>query len=221
MTSSIVVHVGKRRLHRGRLTGFFMPGEGTVASARWNDGGEEGDGDKTFKQADVDKIVQERIARERETRNRETAEKYGDLDDLKARAEKAEQLPNVQAELEKAKKELGEQGEKLKEATGKVEEAEAAISQLSSAVETLEKSVPEDRKSLIPSKLSPPDRLEFIMANTKALFGDGVKPGALPTGTTPPQGTQDGKPFGGFASKAEWASKDPVGYGKARDKGLV
>ena len=65
-------------------------------------------GAKTFTQADVDKIVRERIARERE--------KYADYDELKARA----------AEADKSKSAIERIEAKLDEATKRADRAEEA-----------------------------------------------------------------------------------------------
>lgn len=66
---------------------------------------DEGTKDPTFTQADVDRIVAERLKRERET----TKAKYADYDDLKAKAgEKAtadERLAELEKEIEATKRE--------------------------------------------------------------------------------------------------------------------
>lgn len=59
---------------------------------------EGGDKDQTFTQADVDRIVAERLKRERET----TKAKYADYDDLKQKAEGAKSADDRIAELEKS-----------------------------------------------------------------------------------------------------------------------
>lgn len=65
----------------------------------------EGDKDQTFTQADVDRIVADRLKREREA----TKTKYADYDDLKAKAgEKAtadERLAELEKEIESTKRE--------------------------------------------------------------------------------------------------------------------
>jgi hypothetical protein len=55
---------------------------------------------ETFTQADVDRIVADRLKREREA----TKAKYGDYDDLKARAEGAKTLEDRVAEIERQAK---------------------------------------------------------------------------------------------------------------------
>lgn len=66
---------------------------------------DDGTKDPTFTQADVDRIVAERLKRERET----TKAKYADYDDLKAKAgEKAtadERLAELEKEIEATKRE--------------------------------------------------------------------------------------------------------------------
>lgn len=66
---------------------------------------DDGTKDPTFTQADVDRIVAERLKRERET----TKAKYADYDDLKAKAgEKAtadERLAELEKEIESTKRE--------------------------------------------------------------------------------------------------------------------
>lgn len=61
--------------------------EGNEGAAS-GDAGNEGAADKTFSQADVDKIVQNRLAKE--------TKKFGDYEDLKARAAKADELEAAQ-----------------------------------------------------------------------------------------------------------------------------
>jgi hypothetical protein len=72
------------------------PSEGGNSGEGGNgDGSGAGDG-QSFTQADVDRIVTERLKRERET----TKAKYADYDDLKARAEGAKTLEDRLADLE-------------------------------------------------------------------------------------------------------------------------
>lgn len=59
-------------------------------------GGNEGEKPATFTQADVDKIVTDRLKRERES----TKAKYADYDDLKAKAEGAKTAEDRIADLE-------------------------------------------------------------------------------------------------------------------------
>lgn len=59
---------------------------------------DDGTKDQSFTQADVDRIVAERLKRERET----TKTKYADYEDLKAKAEGAKTADDRIAELEKS-----------------------------------------------------------------------------------------------------------------------
>lgn len=66
--------------------------------------------DKTFTQAELDRIVQDRVARERQ--------KFGDYDDLKAKAAKADEYEAANAsEVEKAQKAAQEASDKLAKRT--------------------------------------------------------------------------------------------------------
>jgi len=86
--------------NKARFSGFFMEGEGGDGGTG-ADGGQGGDGgstEQTFTQADVDRLIGERLKRERDA----TKAKYGDYDDLKAKAEGAKTAEDRIAELEKA-----------------------------------------------------------------------------------------------------------------------
>lgn len=81
-----------------------------------NDGADAGEGkqqetqDKTFTQADVDRVVSDRLRRERE--------KFSDYDDVKSKASKLDEIEQAnQSELEKANgkaTELGDENASLK-----------------------------------------------------------------------------------------------------------
>jgi hypothetical protein len=78
-------------------------GEGTTtqgSATSTNDGGKSSD-DRTFTQADVERMIGERLTRERS----KTSERYGDYDQLKAAAEELAKIKESQAtETEKALK---------------------------------------------------------------------------------------------------------------------
>lgn len=75
-----------------------------------NDPKPNGDGDKTFTQADVDRIVQDRLAKEKG--------KYADYDELKGKADELDKLKaSSQSDLEK----LTEQLEGLKKSQAETE----------------------------------------------------------------------------------------------------
>lgn len=86
-------------------------GEGEGAGGGGEGGNDGGGGDESFTQADVDRIVQERLARERQ--------KYSDYDDVKAKAERYDELEaEQQSDLEKAEREaeqLRQENEQLKQ----------------------------------------------------------------------------------------------------------
>lgn len=78
-------------------------GSGTGSGG--NNGGEGGQSGQTFSQADVDRIVGERLARERSS-------KFGDYDDLKTKAAEFDKLRESQAtEQEKAVTKARKEGE--------------------------------------------------------------------------------------------------------------
>jgi hypothetical protein len=66
-------------------------------SGSGGEGGDQGGKDQTFKQADVDRIVADRLKREREA----TKTKYADYEDLKKKAEGAKTAEERMAELER------------------------------------------------------------------------------------------------------------------------
>jgi riboflavin synthase len=70
-------------------------GDGSDAGAS-SSGGTGDQGDKTFTQADMDRVVAERLKREREA----TRTKYADYDAIKAKAEGAKTLEDRIAEME-------------------------------------------------------------------------------------------------------------------------
>lgn len=70
-------------------------GEGEGEGSSGGESSGSGDGPKTFTQAEIDRIVENRLARERA--------KYSDYDDIKSKADKYEELEAAQkTELEKA-----------------------------------------------------------------------------------------------------------------------
>jgi len=85
--------------HRWAFTpGIRFDADGTGGGATGGDGqgdGAGGGGDRTFTQADLDRIVQQRVVRERE--------KFADYDDVKARAAEFDKLQEAQkTETQKA-----------------------------------------------------------------------------------------------------------------------
>lgn len=112
------VNAFRPRGPRGVLTphGRFLP---TISGAQEPEDdkpkGEGGD-DKKLTQAEVDRIVEQRLARERQ--------KYADYDEVKARAEKADELEaEGKSELEKARGEAVKAKEAAQAAEAKAEEA--------------------------------------------------------------------------------------------------
>lgn len=91
------------------LGGADEGGEGGGSGDAGDDGGQgeggnDGKSDRTFTQADLDRIVAERLGRERS--------KYGDYDQLKAAAEELAALKDAQAsEAEKATKQAAKDAE--------------------------------------------------------------------------------------------------------------
>jgi hypothetical protein len=78
--------------------GFRMEAEGGEGGGEGTGGeGEKGKEGETFTQADIDRIVADRLKREREA----TKTKYADYDDLKKKAEGAKTAEQRMAELEK------------------------------------------------------------------------------------------------------------------------
>ena len=87
--------------------------------------GDGGGGDKTFTQADVDKLLADRLAKERAS----AAKKYGDYDDLKKAKEELETLKASQmTETEKLKADNAAALEKLAASEAKIKALE--LSQL-------------------------------------------------------------------------------------------
>lgn len=80
-------------------------GSGSGGSNGGGEGGQSGQQQQTFSQADVDRIVGERLARERTS-------KFGDYDDLKAKATEFDKLRESQAsDQEKAVNKARKEGE--------------------------------------------------------------------------------------------------------------
>lgn len=90
-------------------------GDGGAGDGGEDEGGEGGGGStSTFTQADLDRIVQERLARERQ--------KYADYDELKTKAQKFEQIEaEQQSDLEKAQAEA----DRLKQENAQLKESAA------------------------------------------------------------------------------------------------
>ena len=86
--------------NRARFGGWHMEegsGDGDGSSGDGDEGGKgKGGSEQSFTQADVDRIVADRLKRERET----TKTKYADYDDLKARAGQATTLEERVAAME-------------------------------------------------------------------------------------------------------------------------
>lgn len=95
--------------NRARFGGWFMEEGSGDGDGSGGDGGEGGNGkggsEQSFTQADVDRIVADRLKREREA----TKAKYADYDDLKAKAEGAktaeDKIAELQQEMEATKRE--------------------------------------------------------------------------------------------------------------------
>lgn len=80
--------------HRANFGDAVMEDGGAADGV--TEGGKEQEQEQTFTQADVDRIVAERLKRERET----TKAKYADYDDLKAKAGQAQTAEEKIAELQ-------------------------------------------------------------------------------------------------------------------------
>jgi hypothetical protein len=88
----------------GAGSGAAGDGGGKGEGGSSNGGGQNGDAGKTFTQADLDRIVAERLGRERS--------KYGDYDQLKAAADELAKLKEAQAtEAEKATRQAAKDAE--------------------------------------------------------------------------------------------------------------
>ena len=95
--------------HRATFGDAVMEGDGNDPPAGGDGGGE------TFTQADVDRIVADRLKREREA----TRTKYADYDDLKKRAEGATTLEQRVAQLEQQGKQSEERALRAEVANAK------------------------------------------------------------------------------------------------------
>jgi hypothetical protein len=171
-------------------------------------GGTEGNGDKTFTQADVDRIVQERLARDRKERPsddeikelRDKAKKYDDLE-----AQSKSELERERERAEKAEKEAEAARAEAKEtrlksailaeagkADRKVVDPEAILSLI-------------DKKSLTLDDSGAPTNITEVM---DALLE--AKPYLVSTGstTTTRTGAADQGARGGDGGKEQLASTD-------------
>jgi len=163
--------------------------------------------DLKFSQADVDRIVQNRI------------KGYSDYNDLKA---KVAELPDLQKKVESLTAEVTAGGKALE-----------------GVLNNLVTSIPEEKRTLIPEGYSITQRIDWINKNTthlgivikapegedddntttpppdKAEVKTETKPNTPPPVTTPKvTDTQ----WGGYATKEEWASKEPKKYLEWRKK---
>lgn len=153
--------------------------------------------EKNFTQEQVEQIVKERLARDREARK----------EDAVTKAEAAE-AAKVKAE------------EQLKEATAKIEALQgtsATAEEIAKKVEaswvTIEAAIPDELKKLVPTKLSPADKIEYISTNHGVFFPAATKP------NTPAPPVVNGHvsvkgDLGGFTSELEFAQRDPRGFMK-------
>jgi hypothetical protein len=133
------------------------------ADGKGGKGGEPGQGDKQFTQADLDRIVTERLDRERKAREKEaekvkTIAEQKALEDEKKWQELAEKQKTQIADFEKSAGELTT----LKDTHAKYEKA------LKAYLETQRKGLPDHIVKLL-DKLDPVEQLEYIAANAEAL----------------------------------------------------
>jgi len=104
-------------MHPGNPHGLrFVEGDGGDSGAGQGDAGKSGEepqgkSDHTFTQADVDRIVADRLKRERE--------RYADYDDLKARAGQATTLEERVAQIERTAREASERAMRAEVANAK------------------------------------------------------------------------------------------------------
>lgn len=147
---------------------------------------------KHFTESQVEQIVKERLARDREARKEDAATKAEAAEAAKAKAE-----------------------EQLKEATAKIETlqgtsatAEEIAKKIEASWVTIEAAIPDELKKLVPAKLSPADKIEYISQNHGVFFPSTPKPNTpnapLVSGHVPASGD-----FGGFTSEQEFAQRKP------------
>lgn len=152
---------------------------------------------KTYTAEQVAEIVEKRLIRERKAHPA----------DAVAKAEAAE-AAKVKAE------------EQLKEATAKIDALQgtsATAEEITKKVEaswiTIEAAIPDELKKLVPAKLSPADKIEYISQNHGVFF-----PTSAPKPNTPAAPVVNGHApkgdFGQFSSELEFAQRDPKGFMK-------
>lgn len=157
---------------------------------------------KHFTEAQVEQIVKERLARDREARK----------EDAVTKAEAAE-AAKVKAEAE------------LKEATAKIETLQgtsATAEEIAKKIEaswiTIEAAIPDELKKLVPAKLSPADKIEYISQNHGVFFPAATKPNTPAPPVVNGHAANKGD-FGGFVSEQEFAQRKPADYIKWKSGG--
>lgn len=81
-----------------------------------NTGSQAQASEQTFTQADIDRIVQERLERERQKHQKTVADKYGDYDELKTAAARLQEIEDAnKSEAEKAAERLAKMEKQLAE----------------------------------------------------------------------------------------------------------
>lgn len=160
-----------------------------------NNGAQQGANERTFTQADVDRVVQERLARERE--------KYADHEDLQRKAAELDEIKaSQQSELEKvtARAEAAEK-----------KAAEAVAAQKAAEVQALRVRIATEKG--VPAKLAKyitGETQEEIEAAAEDLANPAGDPGTLP-GHVPSAGTGGSTPdrAGDAAERAKaWAGRN-------------
>jgi hypothetical protein len=156
----------------------------------------EGTQAKHFTETQVEQIVKERLARDREARK----------EDAVTKAEAAE------AARVKAEEQLKEAAAKIEALQGTSATAEEITKKVESSWQTIEAAIPDELKKLVPTKLSPADKIEYISQNHGVFFPTSVaKPNTPAAPNVQGHVTPKGE-WGGFQSEQEFAARDSKGY---------